>query len=140
MKRRENVRSNRWSDRTRALFTGQIVSRLGCYPQDQRHHSIPQRETLTVRRSWPDPKPCGNAGYSRARRSRDILTMLLPAWMFAVEKNPVEFARTEASGIRPQLAGHVGRNNPLEILIKLLIPSFTGPRSESKEYQSNLVV
>lgn len=86
-------RQNRGTDRTRALFTRCIVSRLGRYPQDQRHHSLPQRETLTVRRSWPDPKPCGNSGYSRARRSRDILTMLLLARMFAAKKNPVEFAR-----------------------------------------------
>lgn len=86
-------RQNRGSDRTCALFTRCTVSRLGRYPQDQRHHSLPQRETLTVRRSWPDPKPCGNSGYSRARRSRDILTMLRPARMFAAKKNPVEFAR-----------------------------------------------
>lgn len=50
--------------------------------------------------------PCGNSGYSRARRSRDILTMLLSVRMFAAEKNPVEFARMDGAGIRPQLAGH----------------------------------
>jgi len=41
--------------------------------------------------------PCGNSGYSRARRSRDMLTMLLSVRMFAAEKNPVEFARIDGS-------------------------------------------
>lgn len=58
-------------DRICALFTRRIVSRLGRHPQDQRHHSLPQRETFTVRRSWPDPKPLRKFGlFSRETLSR----------------------------------------------------------------------
>lgn len=101
----------------------------------RRHHSIPQRETLTVRRSWPDPKPCGNAGYSRARR--------FPRYPHYAAARPnvcggKEFCRIRGDGIRPQRRPGTPsqrRNNPPEILIKLPIRSSGGAKLRGKEYE-----